>query len=91
VLHRVALVRTDVSEERIASIIVLHSVRQLLVIANAVPSSHIRVTLIMEAIVPPKRRILKEPHSVDIPEDGIIRSHRHEHLQSYIALTVWAL
>jgi hypothetical protein len=26
-----------------------------------------------------------------IPVDGILHSHRHENLKSYIALTVWAL
>jgi hypothetical protein len=26
-----------------------------------------------------------------IPEDGILHSHRHENLKSYIALTGWAL
>jgi demethoxyubiquinone hydroxylase (CLK1/Coq7/Cat5 family) len=60
-LHRVALVRTDASEERIASIIrvtrigelgtirlFLRSVLLLLVTNNIVPSSPIVVTLIME-------------------------------------------
>jgi hypothetical protein len=46
-LRRVALVRTDVSEKRIASIM---SVLQLLVTDNVVPSSPILVTLKMEAI-----------------------------------------
>jgi hypothetical protein len=55
-LRRVALVRTDVSEERSASIIMvtsigelvfLRSVCQLLVTANVVPSSRILVTLMM--------------------------------------------
>jgi hypothetical protein len=38
--------------------------------------------------IPPKHRILQEPH---IPEDGILPSHRCEYLKSYIALTGWAL
>jgi hypothetical protein len=42
----VALVRADVSEERIA----LHSVLQLLVSSNVVPSSLILFTLMMETI-----------------------------------------
>jgi hypothetical protein len=49
-LRRVALVRTDVSEEPSASIIrvtILHRVRRLLVTANVVPSSPIFVALIM--------------------------------------------
>jgi hypothetical protein len=46
-LHRVAIVRTYVSEELSASII---SVRRLLVTANVVPSSPILVTLMVEAL-----------------------------------------
>jgi hypothetical protein len=46
-LRRVALVRTDVSGERIASII---SMLLLLFTANVVPSSPILVTLMMEVI-----------------------------------------
>jgi hypothetical protein len=60
-LRRVALVGTTVSGERIASI----SVFQLLVNANVVPSSPILVTLMMEALRPPKRRR-------NIPEDSIL-------------------
>jgi hypothetical protein len=64
VLGRVALVRTDVSEERSATIIrvtrigelgtrsdvFLRSVCRLLVTANVVPSSPILVTLMMDAL-----------------------------------------
>jgi hypothetical protein len=53
-LRRVALVRTDVSEEPSASIlrvlVFLHIVRRLLVTANVVPSSPILVPLMMEAL-----------------------------------------
>jgi cytochrome c oxidase subunit IV len=51
-LRRVVLVRTDVLEERSASIIrvFLHSVCRLLVTANIVPSLLILVTLMMEAL-----------------------------------------
>jgi hypothetical protein len=64
-LRRVAVVRTDVSEELSASIILfLRSVRRLLVTANVVPSSPILVTLMMEALRSPKRRFLLEPHGV---------------------------
>jgi hypothetical protein len=37
----------------------------------------------MEELVPPKRRFLHEPHGVNIPEDGILHSHRFENLISY--------
>jgi hypothetical protein len=58
-LRRVALVRTDVSEELSASI----SFRRLLVTAN-VPNSPILVTLMMEALSSSKSRFLQEPHGV---------------------------
>jgi hypothetical protein len=51
-LRRVALVRTEVSEERSASFI------------SVVPSSSILVTLMKEALSSPKRRLLQEPHGV---------------------------
>jgi hypothetical protein len=74
-LRRVALVRTDVSEELCVSIIkvtrigelgtltVTSNLHRLLVTAN-VPSSPILVTLMMEALSSPKRRFLQEPHGV---------------------------
>jgi hypothetical protein len=46
-LHHVALVRTDVSEERCASIIRVH---RLLTTANVVGSSPILVTLMLEVL-----------------------------------------
>jgi hypothetical protein len=59
-LRRVVVVRTDVSEESSAFIIrvtriggelvFLRSVRRLLFTASVVPSSPIRVTLLMEAL-----------------------------------------
>jgi hypothetical protein len=63
-LHRVALVRTNVSEEHSTSIItvtrigelgttlavLLRSVRRLLIIVNVVPSPLFLVTLMMEAL-----------------------------------------
>jgi hypothetical protein len=49
-LRRVALVRTDVSEELSASKVSLRSVRRLLVAASVVPSSPILVILMKEAL-----------------------------------------
>jgi hypothetical protein len=50
-LRRVVLVRTGVSEELSASIIIIRrNVRRLLVTANVVPSSPILVTLMMEEL-----------------------------------------
>jgi hypothetical protein len=47
---RVTLVRTNVSEERIVSIISVKRIIELLVTANVVPGSPIIFTLIAEAM-----------------------------------------
>jgi hypothetical protein len=81
-LRLLALVRTDVSEE--------HSVLRLLVTAN-IPSSPIPVTLMMEAIHPSKTSVFTRATRHNIPEDGILHSHRRGNFKSYIALTGWTL
>jgi hypothetical protein len=58
-LHRLALVRTDVSENML----------QLLVTANVVPSSPILVTLMKGAIRPSKTSVLIRATRHNIPED----------------------
>jgi hypothetical protein len=65
----VALVRADVSQERIDSIFTVkriseRSVVQFLVTAKAVPSSLIIFNLMMEGYVPPKLRFSQEPHGI---------------------------
>jgi hypothetical protein len=77
----VAVVRTNVSEERIASIIrvtrfdelktTLRSVILLLVTAN-VPSSPILVTLMMEAIHSSESSVFTRATTHDIQKDGIL-------------------
>jgi hypothetical protein len=74
-LRRVALVRTDVSEE-------LSSVRRLLVTAN-VPSSLILATLMKEALSSSETSILTRTTRRNIPEDAILHSHCRENLKSY--------
>jgi hypothetical protein len=86
VLRRMALVRTDVSEERRT-----RSVHRLLVTANVVPSSPIFVTLRIEAVRSSEMSVLTRARRRNIQEDGILRSHCRENLKSYIELTGWIL
>jgi hypothetical protein len=47
-----------------------------------VPSSRTLVTL-MRCQVPPKRRVLQEPHDINFPEDVTLHSYCRENLKSY--------
>jgi hypothetical protein len=51
--------------------------------ANAVPSSPILVTLMMEALCSSKTLVLMTATWRNIPEDGILHSHHCENLNSY--------
>jgi hypothetical protein len=96
-LRNVALVGNYVSEEHIASFnkvtrnSIFCSFRQLLVTPNIIPSSPILVTMMMEALSSSETSVLTRETRRNIPEDGIIYSHRRENLKSYIALTGWTL
>jgi hypothetical protein len=101
-LRHVAVVRTDVSEERSAPIIrvtrivelgttlavTLHSVRRLLLTANVHPSSPILVTLMMEALRSSDTSVPPRATRRNIPEYGILYLWTFVRL-SYLCNSTW--
>jgi hypothetical protein len=102
-VRHAALVRTDVSEEHIASIIRVTKIneletlavtsirstlqRDIMVTANVLPSSPIPVTLMTVAMCSSETSVLTRARWHNVTEDGILHSHCHENLKYYIALT----
>jgi hypothetical protein len=98
-LRRVALVKTDVSEELSASIIsvarsgeliFLRSLHRLPVTGN-VPSSPILVSLMTVTLGSSETSVLTRTTLRNIPEDAILHSRRRENLKCYITSTGWTL
>jgi hypothetical protein len=100
-LRRVALVRTEFSEERCASIIRVRRIGEIgttlaatsnrrTLRRNTMSPCHF-VTLKIETLRSSETSVLTRATRRNIPEDGILHSHRRENLKSYIALTGWAL
>jgi hypothetical protein len=88
-LRRVALVRTDVSEERIASIIRVIRISEIgktLVVTSNQSTLQLPnfVTLMMDAMRSSDTSVLTRATRRNISEDCILERHCRENLKSYV-------
>jgi hypothetical protein len=82
-LCHVGLVRTDDSEEDSTPTIRVTRISELGTFTITSNRSPILVTLMMDAICSSETSVLTRPTWHNIPEDGILHSHRRENLKSY--------
>jgi hypothetical protein len=87
-LRRVALVRTDVSEEPSASLIKVTRIGEL---GTTQAATRKPKHAAKEALGSPETSAITIATRRNIPEDTILRSHHRENLKSYIGLELHKL